>query len=200
MRFRRLVGACLGLALVASVTVVTGAGKPGGAQTKKAGVGAPVEVGRIAPPPNVPKDGVVGERVDRASQASLPVEVLENSDPRVVSAITKAGSAPGPKVIAGPGEVPAVPAVALPVGAPSANELIAPEGIPSLVPVKPKDAVAGEVGVVSEIVLPPLPDETKLDEKAKAKRKRSMKNPHAYRIAALLLRSTQMPTAPQQQL
>jgi hypothetical protein len=30
VQFRRLVGVCLGLALVASVTVVTGAGEPGG--------------------------------------------------------------------------------------------------------------------------------------------------------------------------
>jgi hypothetical protein len=52
------------------------------------------------------------------------VEVLENSDPRVVSAITKAGNAPGPKITSGPGEVPAAPAADLPAGAPAAMDLV----------------------------------------------------------------------------
>jgi hypothetical protein len=147
-------------------------GNRGGAQTKKAGIGAPVEFPAIAPPPNVPKDGVVGERVDRASQASRSVEVLENSDPRVIGAITKAGSAPGPKTTTGPGEVPAVAAVALPAGAPTASELIAPEGVPAVSPVKPKDEPAAGANETLEVTLPPLPDDAKLDEKAKAKRKR----------------------------
>jgi RHS repeat-associated protein len=144
----------------------------GGAETKKAGIGAPVEFPAIAPPPNVPKDGVVGERVDRASQASRPVEVLENSDSRVVSAITKAGAAPGPKISSGPGEVPAVPTVVLPASAPSASELIAPAGTPAVTPVKPKDAPTGETSEGLEVTLPPPPEEVKLDDKAKAKRRR----------------------------
>jgi hypothetical protein len=139
VRARRVVGSLLAVAIVTSVGLVTGTAPRGGAQTKPGsqpavpgvaglpavpGVRPMADLPKGATPPPGPPDGVVGDRVDRASQASAKVEVLENSDPRVVSAITKAGNAPGPKITSGPGEVPAAPAADLPAGAPAAMDLV----------------------------------------------------------------------------
>ncbi len=186
VRARRLVGSLLAVALIASVGLVTGTAPRGGAQAKPGSVPAPglpalpgvrpmAELPKGATPPPGPPDGVVGDRVDRASQASAKVEVLENSDPRVLSAITKAGNAPGPKVTNGPGEVAATPVIELPAGAPTAIDLV-PSAIGAPVVVAtPKAGEKDKPEDKPEAVEVPQPtpfDETKLGEKAKGKRKR----------------------------
>ncbi len=204
MRARRLVGSLLAVAMVASFGLVTGTAPRGGAQIKRSGVLPPANVPATTPQ-NLPKDGVVGDRVDRSSQASLPVEVLENSDPRVVGAIAKAGAAPGPKITTGPGEVAAVPLADLPVGAPGAIDLVGgqdvlPAGAAGSAggksrPGDASDKAAAEMEVavkaakerllaaplglgrlgpdeLTEVLMPPLPDDAKVDAKLRAKRKR----------------------------
>jgi YD repeat-containing protein len=110
---------------------------------------------------------VEGEIVDRPSQASVPVTPMRADDPRILAAAAKNAQAPGPATKTGPGEVPAVAQKALPVGTPPAMDFIGTD--------KPAEAAPKANGVVveaAEIRIPAPPDESKLDAKTKAKRRK----------------------------
>ncbi len=117
------------------------------------------------------KDGVEGEIVDRPSQASRPVTPMRADDPRIKAAAAKNAQAPGPATKVGPGEVPAVPAQALPAGSPPAMDLVGeakPESETGAATAGVKQAVVES----AEIRIPARPEDSKVDPKSIAKRKR----------------------------
>ncbi len=154
MRIHRLVGSLLVACSLTSLGLTVGGGPRVGAQTAE-----------LEAPPT--KDGVEGEIVDRPSQASVPITPMRADDPRIQAAAAKNAQAPGPARKTGPGEVPAIAPKTLPVGTPAAMDLVG-TGSPTAATAKVKDPVVED----AEIRIPAPPDDTKIDAKTKAKRKK----------------------------